>query len=52
MVFNATRDDWLAIEIGQNPAKVTMQFLAQNLVAQKWAAVFGGENGVNQNLGE
>ncbi len=41
VVCNATHDNWLAIEVGQNSAKITVQFAAQNLVAQKWAAVFG-----------
>jgi hypothetical protein len=50
MIFHATHDDGLAIEIGQNAAEVTMQFLAQCPVAKKWATVFGGENGVNQNF--
>ena len=52
MVFDASHDDGLAIEVGQNPAEMAVQFLAQRTVAQKGAAIFGGENGVNQNLGE
>jgi hypothetical protein len=52
VVFHAAHNDRLAIEIGKNAAEVTVQFLAQRPVAQKWSPVFGGENGVNQNLCE
>jgi len=52
MVFHATDDEGLAIEIGQDAAEVTVQFFAQKFVAEKWAAVFGGKNRMHENLGE
>jgi hypothetical protein len=50
--FHATRNDRLAIEMGQNATEVSMQFLAQRLIAQEWPSGFGGEDGVDQNLRE
>jgi hypothetical protein len=38
--------------MGQNATEVSMQFLAQRLIAQEWPSGFGGEDGVNQNLRE
>jgi hypothetical protein len=52
VIFNAANDEGLAIVFGQNAAKVAVQFFAQGFVAEKWTAIFGRENGVNQNLGE
>ena len=50
MVFNTADNDGLTFELGQNAAEVAMQLLAQCAVAQEWAAVFGGEHGVNQDF--
>jgi hypothetical protein len=50
MVLNPTNNNWLAIEVGQNAAKVTMQFMAERFVTQKGSPVFGGENGMNQDF--
>jgi hypothetical protein len=41
MVFDATNDHGLALEMGQNSAQVPVQLLSQRFVAQKWTAVFG-----------
>jgi len=41
MVFHATEDDGLAIEIGQDAAEVAVQFFAEQFVAKKRATVFG-----------
>jgi len=50
MVLHAPNDDWLTIEVEQNSTKVTIRFVAKRFVSEEEAAVFGGENGVNQNL--
>ena len=52
MIFHAADYERLAIKMGQDSTEVMMRFLAQRPVAQGWAAVFGGENRVNQNLSE
>ena len=52
MVFHTADDQWLAVVICQDTAQLTVQFFAQRFVAKKWAAIFGRENGVNQNPGE
>jgi len=52
MIFYATDDERLAIVIGQDAAEVMVQFFAQRLIAEIWAAVFGRESGVKQNLCE
>jgi hypothetical protein len=52
MVFHTADDDRLAILVRQDAAEVTVQFIAQWFVTEQWAAVFGLEDGVNQNLGE
>jgi hypothetical protein len=52
MIFHAADNDGLAIVMGQDAAKITMQFFAQSFVAQKWATVFGGKNRMHKNLGE
>jgi hypothetical protein len=41
VIFHPAHDHGLAIELDQNSAKITVQFVPQNLVAQKRAAVFG-----------
>ena len=48
MVFDAANNNGLAIEVGQDSAEISVQFFAQWFVAQKWAAVFGGKDRVNQ----
>jgi hypothetical protein len=30
VIFHAAHDDWLAVEMGQNAAEVTVQFFPQN----------------------
>ena len=50
VVFNPANDDWLAIQVGQDAAQVSMQFFPQRMVSQKRTAIFGGKYGVNQNL--
>ena len=52
MIFHTADAERLAIVIRQDAAEVTVQFFAQRFIAEKRAAVFGGENGVNHNLGE
>jgi hypothetical protein len=52
MIFRAADDEGLAVVMGENPAKVAMQFLAERFIAQQWPAVFGRENCMHQNLGE
>jgi hypothetical protein len=32
VIFHAANDDWLAVEMGQNAAKVTVQFFPQNFI--------------------
>lgn len=50
VVFDAADDDGLAIEVDQNSAEITMQFVAESLVAQKGSAFFCREHCVNQNF--
>jgi hypothetical protein len=38
--------------IGQNAAQVAVCFFAERLVAEKGEAVFGGEDGMDQNFCE
>jgi len=35
MVFRATNNDGLALELGQDASNVTMQFLAEQIVTKK-----------------
>ena len=44
--------DWPAIEVGQDSAEATVQFLTERFVAKEWSTLFGGENRVNQKLCE
>ena len=39
MIFRAADDEGLAIVMGENAAEVTVQFLAERFVAQKWPAL-------------
>lgn len=50
MVFDPTNDERLAIKIVQYSTNVMVQFIANRFVAQEWAAVFGGENRMNQDF--
>ncbi len=52
MVFDPTNNQRLAMVVGQNASQIAVQFLAQELVTQKGPTLFGGENRVDQNLGE
>ena len=52
MIFRATCDHWLTIEIGQNPTEITVEFFAQSPVTQKRSAFFRRENRVHENFCE
>jgi hypothetical protein len=52
MVLDTAHNDWLAIEVGQNPAEVTMQFFTKNFVAQERSAFFRREHRMHQNFCE
>jgi hypothetical protein len=52
MIFHSANDNGLASVIGQDAAEIAVQFLAELLGAQKRTAVFGRENGVDQNFCE
>lgn len=52
MVFHAADDDWLAFEIGEDAADVSVQFVAQRFVPEKRPPVFGGKDRVHENFGE
>jgi len=52
VIFDAADNHRLTIEPDEDSTEILMQFLAQGLVAQEWAAIFGGENRVNQYLCE
>jgi hypothetical protein len=47
VIIHAADDEGLAIVMREDAAEVTVQFIAQGFVAEKRAAVFGRENGVN-----
>src|ERR1035437_8381206 len=49
MIFHAADDDGLAIVMGQDAAKIAVQFFAQSFVAQKWATAFGGKNRMHKS---
>lgn len=52
MICGATHDEGLAIEVGEDAAEVGVEFLTEGLVAKEGLAVFGGEDGVDEDLGE
>ena len=52
MIGDATDDHGLAIEVFKNAAEVVMELVAQWRFAQKWAALFGGEDGMEEDLGQ
>ena len=52
MIFHLADDDRLAGVLRQDAANIMMQFVAENFIAQIRSAVFGREDGMNQNLGE
>src|SRR5581483_4665276 len=52
MILDPAHDNWLAVEIGQNSAKVAVQFLPENFVAQEWSAFLCREHRMHQNLCE
>ena len=52
MIFHATYDDRLAFEVRQDAAKVTMHFVAQRFVAQKWPTILCGEYSMNEDFPE
>jgi len=52
VVFDPTDDDRLAVESVKNAAKLFIQLFAQGAVVQKGCAVFGGENGMNEDFRE
>ena len=52
MVFHAAHDHRRAVEAVEGAAEVTVHFVAEGAVAQERAAFLGGENDMEQNLGE
>ena len=52
MVFHTAYDDGLAFKIGQDAAKIFVQFVAQRFVAEERPTVFGGKDRMHQNFGE
>ena len=52
MVFRAAGNNRLAIQIGQDAAKVMVQFITQLAVAKKWLAVFGGKDRMDKDFPE
>ena len=52
VILYAADNNWLAIQVGQSPTEVTVQFFTHCMIAQKRSPVFSGENRVNQNLRE
>ena len=52
VIFHPADNDGLAVEMGQDSTQVAVQFFAERAVAQERAAVFGREDGVNQDFGE
>jgi inosine/xanthosine triphosphate pyrophosphatase family protein len=45
-------DDGLRIQALENAPAVVVQFLSERGIAQEWAAVFGGDDGMDQDLGQ
>ena len=41
VIFDAAHDDRLAIQVGQNSAEVTVQFITESFVPEKRPAFFG-----------
>ena len=52
MVFNASDNNRLAIEVREDSAEIPVQFFADSVVAQERAPIFCRKYGVNQNFGE
>ena len=52
MIFRAANGDGCTTQIGENAAKITVQFTAQIFVAQKGLAVLCGKYGVDENIRE
>jgi hypothetical protein len=52
VVFHATNDDGLALEVLENASEIVLEFLPQRSVAQQGAAVFGGEGRTRANPGQ
>jgi hypothetical protein len=52
VVLDAAHNDGLAVEVAEDAAQVAVQLLAQGSVAQGWSALFGGKDGVNDDLGQ
>lgn len=52
VVLDTPDDDGLAVEIRENAAEVAVEFVPQQLVAQERPTIFGGEDGMDQDLGE
>ena len=50
VIFDAAHDDRLAIQVGQNSAQITMQFITESFVLQKGPTFFGLKHGVNQDF--
>ena len=52
VILDTPNNERLAIVFGEDAAEVAMQFVPQGFVAEKRTAIFGREDGVNQNFGE
>ena len=52
MIFHAANNDGLAFEVGEDAAKIAMQFVAQRFVTEEGPPVFGREDRMNQDSGE
>ena len=50
VILDAANDQRLAIVVGENAAKVTVQFLPQRFIAQIRAPILGRENGMNEDF--
>ena len=52
MILDPADDEGLAFEIREDAAEVTMEFLAQRRVFQKWPPFLGREDQVQKDLCE
>jgi len=52
VIFDAAHDNGLAVKVRKDPTEVAMESLPQGGVAEERAAIFGGEDRVNEDFGE
>jgi hypothetical protein len=50
VIFHTAYDDGWAVQSIENAANIFVHLISQRTVAQEWAALFGGEHEVQQNL--